>query len=189
MIRAALSNTPEIELSEIMAARDLDSYLDIIRGGGNWPKSESLARFLREFEFDPLECIFLGDGKGDMAAASIPRSHFLESIPGRGSSMERKVFSVRSRTLPIGDGVCSEWICKNSPPGCSIYLPKTTPSNYRYAAGPITSADTLIFRASPHEVAGAVRAVPPGPSTPESPFFGLLPGCRTLSSSTSGICC
>jgi phosphoglycolate phosphatase-like HAD superfamily hydrolase len=84
IIRAALSNTPEVELSEIMAARGLDSFLDIIRGGGNWPKSESLARFLREFGFDPLECIFLGDGKGDLAAARHAGVPFFGIDPGTG---------------------------------------------------------------------------------------------------------
>jgi phosphoglycolate phosphatase-like HAD superfamily hydrolase len=82
--RAALSNTPEVELSEIMAARGLDFFLDIIRGGGNWPKTESLARFLSEFGFDPLDCIFLGDGKGDLAAARHAGVPFFGIDPGTG---------------------------------------------------------------------------------------------------------
>jgi phosphoglycolate phosphatase-like HAD superfamily hydrolase len=82
--RAALSNTPEVELSAILAARGLDSCLDIIRGGGNWPKSESLARFLREFGYDPLDCVFLGDGKGDLAAARNAGVPFFGIDPGTG---------------------------------------------------------------------------------------------------------
>ena len=84
LTRAALSNTPESELREILAARSLDSALDIIRGGGNWPKSESLARFLTEFRFDPRQCVFLGDGKGDLAAAKFAQILFFGIDPGTG---------------------------------------------------------------------------------------------------------
>jgi phosphoglycolate phosphatase-like HAD superfamily hydrolase len=82
--RVALSNTPESELREILAAQALDSALDIIRGGGNRPKSESLARFLTEFGFDPRQCIFLGDGKGDLAAAKSALVLFFGIDPGTG---------------------------------------------------------------------------------------------------------
>jgi phosphoglycolate phosphatase-like HAD superfamily hydrolase len=84
IMRAALSNTPQAELGEILAARGLDSLLDIIRGGGNWPKSESLVRFLREFGFDPPKCVFLGDGKGDLAAARHAGVRFFGIDPGTG---------------------------------------------------------------------------------------------------------
>jgi phosphoglycolate phosphatase-like HAD superfamily hydrolase len=84
IIRAALSNTPEAELSVIMAAHGLDSFLDIIRGGGDWPKSESLTRLLRDYGFDPMECVFLGDGKGDLAAARHAGVPFFGIDPGTG---------------------------------------------------------------------------------------------------------
>ncbi|UCD87748.1 MAG: HAD family hydrolase, partial [Desulfobacterales bacterium] len=48
--RAALSNTPLAELQEILAAHNLETLLDIVRGGGNWPKSESLVRLIQEFQ-------------------------------------------------------------------------------------------------------------------------------------------
>ena len=67
--RVALSNTPPDELEEILKGHGLDQVLDIIRGGGNWPKSESLSRLLEEFKFNPEVCFFLADGKGDLVAA------------------------------------------------------------------------------------------------------------------------
>jgi phosphoglycolate phosphatase-like HAD superfamily hydrolase len=73
--RMALSNTPLDELRRILAAQGLDSHLDIIRGGGNWPKTESLKRLVREFELRPEYCLFIGDGKGDLwatRAAGVP---------------------------------------------------------------------------------------------------------------------
>ncbi len=73
--RAALSNTPLDELRRILTAQGLESHLDIIRGGGNWPKTESLKRLLDEFEFRPEDCLFIGDGKGDLwatRAAGVP---------------------------------------------------------------------------------------------------------------------
>ena len=60
--RAALSNTPPAALRETLASHGLDSLLDIVRGGGDWPKSESLARLLAEFRLDPGRCLFIGDG-------------------------------------------------------------------------------------------------------------------------------
>lgn len=84
IVRAALSNTPVAELREILAAHGLDGFLEIVRGGGNWPKSESLARFLREGGIDPRECIFLGDGKGDLAAARQAGVRFFGIDPGGG---------------------------------------------------------------------------------------------------------
>ncbi len=67
--RVALSNTPVAELREILAAHFLDFLLDISRGGGDWPKAESLFRLLHEFHFEPCTCLFFGDGKGDLVAA------------------------------------------------------------------------------------------------------------------------
>jgi phosphoglycolate phosphatase-like HAD superfamily hydrolase len=67
--RAALSNTPRAELQQTLRAHQLESLLDIVRGGGDWPKSESLKQFLLEFPFALDSCLFFGDGKGDLAAA------------------------------------------------------------------------------------------------------------------------
>ena len=67
--RVALSNTPLAELQETLAAHRLEPLLDLIRGGGDWPKSESLKRLLLEFQFAPDRCLFFGDGKADLAAA------------------------------------------------------------------------------------------------------------------------
>ncbi|MFZ2444784.1 MAG: HAD family hydrolase [Syntrophobacteraceae bacterium] len=83
-LRAALSNTPEAELLEILTARGLRPLLDIVRGGGNRPKSESLSDFLAEFGFDPRTCVFLGDGKGDLAAARHSGVPFFGIDPGVG---------------------------------------------------------------------------------------------------------
>ncbi len=88
--RAALSNTPERELLRILAAKGLDPSLDLVRGGGDWPKSESLTRFLAEFNFDPAECIFLGDGKGDLAAARHAGVRFFGIDPGTGEFAGRE---------------------------------------------------------------------------------------------------
>ncbi|MCE5334772.1 MAG: HAD family hydrolase [Desulfobacteraceae bacterium] len=82
--RIALSNTPEAELREVLAANGLDKFLDVIRGGGDWPKTESLARLLREYELDPRECIFFGDGKGDLEAAGHADVAFFGIDPGTG---------------------------------------------------------------------------------------------------------
>jgi len=82
--RAALSNTPWKELTEILEARGLAPFLDIIRGGGDWPKSESLGRLLDEFQFPSSRCLFLGDGKGDLAAARAANVPFVAIDPGRG---------------------------------------------------------------------------------------------------------
>jgi phosphoglycolate phosphatase-like HAD superfamily hydrolase len=82
--RAALSNTPEFELREILAAQSLEALLDIIRGGGDWPKAESLARLLAESRFEPNRCLFFGDGKGDLAAARHAGVTFVALDPGTG---------------------------------------------------------------------------------------------------------
>ena len=80
--RVALSNTPIAELREILAAHSLDPLLDIIRGGGDWPKADSLLRLLQEFHFEPHTCLFLGDGKGDLAAARKAGVAFVAIDPG-----------------------------------------------------------------------------------------------------------
>lgn len=82
--RVALSNTPLVELKETLAARGLDVLLDEIRGGGDWPKSESLARFLRDHRIGAADCLFLGDGKGDLNAARRNGVPFVAIDPGRG---------------------------------------------------------------------------------------------------------
>lgn len=82
--RAALSNTPLGELKEILAAHDLLCLLDVVRGGGDWPKSESLARLLDEFQFEPDRSLFFGDGKGDLAAARHAGLSFVAIDPGVG---------------------------------------------------------------------------------------------------------
>ena len=82
--RVALSNTPLVELQEILAAHNLQSLLDLIRGGGDWPKSESLVRLIQESEFEPDKCLFIGDGKGDLAAARYAGVSFVAVDPGTG---------------------------------------------------------------------------------------------------------
>jgi len=82
--RVALSNTPLIELRHILAVQGLDSHLDIIRGGGNWPKTESLKHLLDEFEFTPEDCLFIGDGKGDLWAARAAGVSFAAIDPNTG---------------------------------------------------------------------------------------------------------
>jgi phosphoglycolate phosphatase-like HAD superfamily hydrolase len=82
--RAALSNTPLDELKEILAAQDLLSFLDVVRGGGDWPKSESLARMVDEFQFETDRSLFFGDGKGDLAAARHAGLSFVAIDPGEG---------------------------------------------------------------------------------------------------------
>ena len=82
--RVALSNTPLIELRHILAVQGLESHLDIIRGGGNWPKIESLKRLLDEFEFNPEDCLFIGDGKGDLWAARAAGVPFAAIDPDTG---------------------------------------------------------------------------------------------------------
>jgi phosphoglycolate phosphatase-like HAD superfamily hydrolase len=84
MTRAALSNTPVDELRLILAEQGLESHLDIIRGGGNWPKTESLKRFIDEFEFNPRDCLFVGDGKGDLWAARAAGVSFVAIDPDTG---------------------------------------------------------------------------------------------------------
>lgn len=82
--RAALSNTPLNELRHILAVHTLETHLDIIRGGGNWPKTESLKRLLDEFEFRPQDCLFIGDGKGDLWAARTAGVSFAAIDPDTG---------------------------------------------------------------------------------------------------------
>ena len=84
ILRAALSNTPPALLQEILATHGLDSLLDVVRGGGDWPKTESLARMLSEFRLKPGECLFFGDGKGDLAAARYSGVPFAAIDPGTG---------------------------------------------------------------------------------------------------------
>jgi phosphoglycolate phosphatase-like HAD superfamily hydrolase len=82
--RVALSNTPLGELRQILAAKTLEPFLDIIRGGGNWPKTDSLKHLLGEFEFNPQACLFLGDGKGDLWAARAAGVPFVAIDPDTG---------------------------------------------------------------------------------------------------------
>jgi len=82
--RVGLSNTPVVELRDILASHTLEPLLDVIRGGGDWPKAESLARLLQEFPFEPDRCLFFGDGKGDLAAARLAGVAFVAIDPGTG---------------------------------------------------------------------------------------------------------
>ncbi len=82
--RAALSNTPLNELRQILMKKMLGPLLDIIRGGGNWPKTDSLNHLLNEFEFSPETCLFVGDGKGDLWAARAADVSFVAIDPGTG---------------------------------------------------------------------------------------------------------
>jgi phosphoglycolate phosphatase-like HAD superfamily hydrolase len=80
--RVALSNTPEPELRTILISHGLESMLDVIRGGGDWPKSESLAQLLRECGLKPDQCLFFGDGKGDLMSAKYVGVAFVAIDPG-----------------------------------------------------------------------------------------------------------
>jgi phosphoglycolate phosphatase-like HAD superfamily hydrolase len=82
--RVALSNTPLADLREILSAHSLDALIDLIRGGGDWPKSESLVRLLQESQFEPDKCLFIGDGRGDLAAARQAGVSFVAIDPGTG---------------------------------------------------------------------------------------------------------
>jgi len=84
LTRVALSNTPVVELRDILASHTLEPLLDVIRGGGDWPKAESLARLLQEYRFQPDRCLFFGDGKGDLAAARLAEVAFVAIDPGTG---------------------------------------------------------------------------------------------------------
>ena len=84
LTRVALSNTPVVELRDILASQTLEPMLDVIRGGGDWPKAESLARLLQEYRFQPDRCLFFGDGKGDLAAARLAGVAFVAIDPGTG---------------------------------------------------------------------------------------------------------
>lgn len=97
--RVALSNTPLVELQEILAAHRLESLLEVIRGGGDWPKSESLLRLLREFQFGSDKCLFIGDGKGDLAAARYAGVSFVAIDPGTGQFDDEEGFDGPYRHL------------------------------------------------------------------------------------------
>lgn len=99
LTRVALSNTPVEELREILAAQNLESLLDVIRGGGDWPKSESLTRLLQEFQFAPDKCVFCGDGKGDLAAARQAGVSFVAIDPGTGEFDAEEGFAGPYRSL------------------------------------------------------------------------------------------
>jgi phosphoglycolate phosphatase-like HAD superfamily hydrolase len=97
--RAALSNTPLAELQETIRAHHLESLLDVIRGGGDWPKSESLVRLLDEFDFTPDKCLFFGDGKGDLVAARHAGVDFVAIDSGTGQFDTEEGFSVPHQSL------------------------------------------------------------------------------------------
>jgi len=84
ILRIALSNTPLAELKVTLAAHNLEHLLDQIRGGGDWPKSESLRQLLDEVPFAPNEFLFFGDGKGDLLAARINSVPFVAIDSGTG---------------------------------------------------------------------------------------------------------
>ena len=99
IIRIALSNTPLSELNEILRVQKLNLLLDIIRGGGDWPKTESLSRLLDEFQFDPSTCVFIGDGKGDLSAARYTRVPFVALDPDTGEFEGEDGFDGPYKTL------------------------------------------------------------------------------------------
>jgi phosphoglycolate phosphatase-like HAD superfamily hydrolase len=112
--RAALSNTPVDELEKILQPHNLLPLLDVIRGGGDWPKSESLIRFLEEFKVEPDRCLFFGDGRSDLAAAKDAGIAFVAIDPGTGEFDNEEGFhgpyehlgewgeSVLAMTQPMG---------------------------------------------------------------------------------------
>lgn len=95
----ALSNTPLAELQEILKVHGLREFLDIVRGGGNWPKSESLLRLLEEFQLPRAECLFLGDGKGDLHAARYAGVRFVAIDGGTGEFSNEQGFDGPYRDL------------------------------------------------------------------------------------------
>lgn len=103
--RVALSNTPLNELRHILEGKTLETFLDIIRGGGNWPKTDSLKRLLDEFEFSPETCLFVGDGKGDLWAARAAGVSFVAIDPDTGEFDGEHGFDG-----PFGNLV--EWGCR-----------------------------------------------------------------------------
>jgi phosphoglycolate phosphatase-like HAD superfamily hydrolase len=99
LTRVALSNTPVVELRDILASHTLEPLLDVIRGGGDWPKAESLARLLEEYRFQPHRCLFFGDGKGDLAAARLAGVAFVAIDPGTGEFTGEEGFEGPYRDL------------------------------------------------------------------------------------------
>ena len=99
--RVALSNTPVVELRDILASHTLEPLLDVIRGGGDWPKAESLARLLQEYRFQPDRCLFFGDGKGDLAAARLAGVAFVAIDPGTGEFTGEEGFEGPYRDLAL----------------------------------------------------------------------------------------
>lgn len=97
--RIALSNTPIAELKEVLAAHRFVPVLDLVRGGGDWPKSESLVRLLDELRLDARKCLFVGDGKGDLAAARHADVPFAAIDPGQGEFAGEEGFSGPYRNL------------------------------------------------------------------------------------------
>ncbi len=99
IIRVALSNTPLSELCHILSEQRLEPELDIIRGGGNWPKIESLKKLLHEFKFPSGNCVFIGDGKGDLWAARAASVQFVAIDPDTGEFEGEQGFYGPFRTL------------------------------------------------------------------------------------------
>jgi phosphoglycolate phosphatase-like HAD superfamily hydrolase len=97
--RVALSNTPVTELKAILASHGLELVLDLIRGGGDWPKAESRVRLLQECSFEPDRCLFFGDGKGDLAAARQAGVAFVAIDPGTGEFDREGAFEGAYRDL------------------------------------------------------------------------------------------
>jgi phosphoglycolate phosphatase-like HAD superfamily hydrolase len=102
LTRVALSNTPILELRDILASHTLEPLLEVIRGGGDWPKAESLVRLLEEHGFEPDRCLFFGDGKGDLTAARRAHVAFVAIDPGTGEFTREDGFEG-----PYGD--LAEW--------------------------------------------------------------------------------
>lgn len=99
IVRAALSNTPLGELQDVLAAHQLEGLLEIIRGGGDWPKSKSLAQLLKDYDLNPSSCLFFGDGKGDLAAARSVGVPFVAIDPGMTEFADETGFQGPFRSL------------------------------------------------------------------------------------------
>jgi hypothetical protein len=41
---------------------DSNLALNITRGGGDWSKAETLLRLLKDYRFEPSQCLFVGEG-------------------------------------------------------------------------------------------------------------------------------
>lgn len=71
-----ISGTPEDELLEIVEKRNLGRYFKRVLGSPV-KKPEHVNNLLREFDFDPAGCVFIGDALTDFNAAEVTGTHFI----------------------------------------------------------------------------------------------------------------